>query len=98
MLKAIANKHRLMILCQLVEGECKVGDLAALLEIRESTASQHLALLRRDGLVNTRREGQMIWYTLASEPVRRLVSTLYEIYCGKAASTGNPRRSKAGKK
>lgn len=85
MLKALANRHRLMILCQLIEGERSVGELAAFLELRDSTVSQHLTLLRKDNLVSTRREGQTIWYALASEPVRRLVETLYEIYCGPSA-------------
>ena len=82
MLKALANRHRLMILCQLNGGESAVGALAEMLKVRDSTVSQHLALLRRDGLVTTRRDGQTIWYALASEPVRRLVGTLYDIYCG----------------
>ena len=69
MLKALANRHRLMILCQLIDGERSVGDLAAVPGLRDSTVSQHLALLRKDGLVSTRREGQTIWYALASEPV-----------------------------
>ena len=85
MLKALANRHRLMILCQLVDGERPVGELAELLELRDSTVSQHLALLRKDDLVSTRRDGQTIWYALASEPVRKLVETLYEIYCGPSA-------------
>jgi len=85
MLKALANRHRLMILCQLIDKERSVGELAGLLELRDSTVSQHLALLRKDGLVETRREGQTIWYALASIAVRRLVETLYEIYCGPAA-------------
>lgn len=85
MLKALANRHRLMILCQLIEGERPVRDLAGFLDLRDSTVSQHLALLRKDGLVSTRREGQTIWYSLASEPVRRLVETLYDIYCGPQA-------------
>lgn len=85
MLKAMANRHRLMILCQLNGSEASVGELAAMLGVRDSTVSQHLALLRKDGLVATRREGQTIWYSLASEPVRRLVGTLYDIYCGPQA-------------
>jgi len=82
MLKALANRHRLIVLCQLIEGERSVGELAEFLELRDSTVSQHLALLRKDGFVSTRRDGQTIWYALASDPVRRLVETLYEIYCG----------------
>ena len=84
MLKALANKHRLMILCQLIDREHPVGELSKFLGLRDSTVSQHLALLRKDGLVETRRDGQTIWYALASVAVRRLVQTLYDIYCGPA--------------
>lgn len=99
MLKALANRHRLMILCQLNGGENSVGELATMLGVRDSTVSQHLALLRKDGLVSTRREGQTIWYALASEPVRRLVSTLYDIYCGPqaACSPAKPRQKRGAK-
>lgn len=86
MLKALGNRHRLMILCRLNDGEQSVGELAAFLDVRDSTVSQHLALLRKDGVVSTRRDGQTIWYALASEPVRRLVGTLYEIYCSPQAT------------
>jgi DNA-binding transcriptional ArsR family regulator len=96
MLKALANRHRLLILCQLNGGETPVGELATMLGVRESTVSQHLALLRKDELVSTRREGQTIWYSLASEPVRRLVGTLYEIYCGPQAICGPARRARKG--
>lgn len=81
LLKAMANRHRLMILCQLLGGERSVGELATLLQLRDSTVSQHLALLRKDDLVATRREGQTIWYSIASDPARRLVETLYQIFC-----------------
>ena len=96
-LKALANRHRLMILCQLAERERSVGELAGFLALRDSTVSQHLALLRKDGLVSTRREGQTIWYAIASEPARRLIETLYAIYCGPTAicAPTKPRRQKA---
>jgi ArsR family transcriptional regulator, virulence genes transcriptional regulator len=81
LLKALANRHRLMIICQLIDAERSVGDLAAFLGIRESTVSQHLALLRKDGLVDTRRDGQTIWYRISSGPAREVVKTLYRIYC-----------------
>ena len=81
LLKAIANRHRLTILCQLIDGERSVGELADFLSLRDSTVSQHLALLRKDGLVSTRREGQTIWYAIASAPARKLLETLYQIYC-----------------
>src|ERR1043165_9754300 len=70
LLKALANRHRLLIICQLSEQERSVGELAELLEIRDSTVSQHLALLRRDALVTARRDGQTIWYSIGSAPAR----------------------------
>ncbi len=76
-LKSLANPHRLLILCQLVNGECSVGQLAAFVKLRSSTVSQHLALLRRDGLVVTRRAGQTIWYGLASQPARKILEILF---------------------
>ncbi len=81
LLKSLANHHRLLILCQLIDGERSVGELASFLGARDSTVSQHLALLRKDGLVETRREGQTIHYSIASEPARRVLRTLFTIYC-----------------
>ena len=81
LLKALGNPHRLMLLCQMIEGERTVGELAAALGIRESTTSQHLALLRRDGLVQPRRDGQTIWYSIASVPAQRVMATLFELFC-----------------
>jgi ArsR family transcriptional regulator, virulence genes transcriptional regulator len=85
LLKAIANRHRLIILCQLIGAEHAVGELADFLNLRDSTVSQHLALLRKDGLVAARRDGQTVWYSIASEPARKLLETLYQIYCAPAA-------------
>ena len=84
LLKALSNRHRLVIICQLIEQERSVGELAELLRIRDSTVSQHLALLRKDGLVTARRDGQTIWYAIGSKPARELVRTLYRTYCGPA--------------
>lgn len=81
LLKALANRHRLLIVCQLSEKERSVGELAELLDVRDSTVSQHLALLRKDGLVAARRDGQTIWYSIGSAPARELVRTLYQVYC-----------------
>jgi DNA-binding transcriptional ArsR family regulator len=81
LLKAMANRHRLIILCQLIDRERSVGDLAQSLDLRDANVSQHLALLRKDGLVATRREGQTIWYTIASEAARTLIETLYGLFC-----------------
>lgn len=84
LLKALAHPYRLIIICQLIEKERSVGELAALLDIRDSTVSQHLALLRKDGLVEARRDGQTVWYSIGSEPARELIATLYRIYCAPA--------------
>lgn len=86
LLKALANRHRLLLICQLVDGERSVGELAELLGIRDSTVSQHLALLRRDGLVAARRDGQTIWYSISSGPARELLKTVYRVYCCPVAS------------
>ncbi len=84
LLKALANRHRLIIVCQLIEKEHSVGELATLLNVRDSTVSQHLALLRKDGLVTARRDGQTIWYSIGSAAARELVRTLYRVYCAPA--------------
>jgi|SRR6516162_8186847 DNA-binding transcriptional ArsR family regulator len=84
LLKALANPHRLLILCQLIEQERSVGELAQFLGIRDSTVSQHLAILRRDGLVAARRDGQTIWYSVSSAAARALLETLYRVYCSPA--------------
>lgn len=81
LLKALANERRLMILCMLVEGERSVGDLNAHLELSQSALSQHLAVLREDGLVSTRREAQTIYYALAEGPAQHIIDTLHRIYC-----------------
>jgi ArsR family transcriptional regulator, virulence genes transcriptional regulator len=81
LLKSLSNRHRLLILCRLADGEHSVGQLAEFLEIRDSTVSQHLALLRRDRIISGRRDGQTIWYRIESEPARAIVKTLYESYC-----------------
>ena len=81
LLKALANRHRLLILCQLTEGEKSVGQLAEFLGIRDTTVSQHLALLRRDRIIAGRREGQTIWYRIESAPARDVLGVLYECFC-----------------
>ena len=86
MLKALSNRHRLIIICQLTEKERSVGELAALLKLRDSTVSQHLALLRKDGLVTARRDGQTIWYSIGSPQARELMRTLYRVYCAPASA------------
>ncbi len=82
MLKLLANEKRLLILCQLVsEEEMSVGELAMHVDLSQSALSQHLARMREEGLVATRRESQTIYYRLADPDVTRLLATLKDIYC-----------------
>lgn len=80
-LKAIANPHRLLIMCKLIDDEVSVGILAEELGVRDAVASQHLSILRRSGIVATRRDGQTIYYKIADKRVRSLVETLYRKFC-----------------
>ncbi len=81
LLKTLASPHRLMIVCRLLDGEHSVGELAAALDLRVSTVSQHLAVLRRERLVRARRDAQTIWYSVASKPARAVLETLFRLYC-----------------
>lgn len=81
LLKSMSNESRLLILCNLAEGEKSVGELQELVELSQSALSQHLAVLRRDGLVTTRRSAQSIFYSLASEPAKAIMATLYAYFC-----------------
>ena len=81
LLKAMANPHRLMLLCLLNQGELSVGQLNDTLALPQSSLSQHLAKLRDTGLVNTRRDAQTIYYSLASSEVKAIIATLYSLYC-----------------
>lgn len=81
-LKAIGNTRRLMVLCKLVEhGERTVGDLANDVNLSPSALSQHLARMRDEGLVDSRRESQTIWYRIADPRTQALLATLYQLYC-----------------
>ncbi|CAI3787966.1 Biofilm growth-associated repressor [Pseudomonas sp. MM227] len=84
LLKALANEDRLLLLCQLTQGERNVGELEALSGIRQPTLSQQLGVLRDEGMVNTRRMGKYIYYSLASFEVVSLMQTLSGLYCGQA--------------
>ena len=86
LLSAMSNDKRLMILCQLVTEERSVGELATKLEMRQAALSQQLALLRKDGLVKTRREAQTIYYSLARDDLAQLLGFLYETYCADRAA------------
>lgn len=81
LLKALANPDRLLLLCQLVQGELNVGELEQRLGIRQPTLSQQLGVLRREGLVSTRREGKQIFYRISSTPALAVISTLYQLFC-----------------
>ncbi len=87
LLKAMSNQHRLMILCQLASGEKRVGELEDLIGLSQSALSQHLARLRRDGLVQTRRSAQTIFYSLVGPEARSVIETLYGLYCGVLPNT-----------
>jgi DNA-binding transcriptional ArsR family regulator len=81
LMKTLGHKDRLMILCHLADGEKSVGEIARLLEISQSPLSQHLSRMRREGLVETRREAQSIFYSLKSGEASRIVEVLYELFC-----------------
>jgi DNA-binding transcriptional ArsR family regulator len=81
LLKALGNEQRLHILCNLLEGPLSVGELNQRLELSQSALSQHLALLRESGLVDTRREAQTIYYSLPDGPVIRVMALLQDVYC-----------------
>ena len=90
LLKAMSNHYRLLILCHLVDAECSVGELVRRVGLSQSALSQHLARLRRDSLVQTRREAQTIYYTLASREIRVLLGTLQELYAEPPAASTSP--------
>ncbi|WP_111396629.1 ArsR/SmtB family transcription factor [Humitalea rosea] len=85
MLTAMANAKRLMVLCHLLEGEKSVGQLAELVGLAPAALSQHLARMRDLRLVETRRDGQTIYYRLSSAEVEAMLETLYRLYCAPAA-------------
>jgi ArsR family transcriptional regulator, virulence genes transcriptional regulator len=99
LLKALGNERRLMILCQLAEGEQSVGQLMLPVGLSQSALSQHLAVLRDEGIVATRRDGQTIWYSITDPAALKVVATLAEIFCPPAGTqrhdtdlSGTPRR------
>jgi DNA-binding transcriptional ArsR family regulator len=86
LLKAMSNQHRLLILCQLLKSELSVGELERRIGLSQSALSQHLARLRRDSLVKTRRAAQTIYYSLSGPEAGAVLETLYGLYCGAQAS------------
>jgi ArsR family transcriptional regulator, virulence genes transcriptional regulator len=83
LLRALSHGGRLKVLCELAAAERRVGELVAASGLSQSALSQHLARLREDDLVATRREGQTIYYRVADARAKRLMKVLYELYCGK---------------
>ncbi|MEN3950317.1 metalloregulator ArsR/SmtB family transcription factor [Iodidimonas sp. SYSU 1G8] len=81
-LRSIAHPQRLLVLCQLSQGERSVGELAELLDMRQSTLSQHLARLKAEGLLAARREGTMVFYSLERREVVPVIEALYAVFCG----------------
>jgi DNA-binding transcriptional ArsR family regulator len=81
LLKVLANPDRLLLLCQLTQGEFCVSELANLLNIMQPTLSQQLGVLRDEQLVNTRREGKQIYYSIASKEAMAVLEVLYGQYC-----------------
>jgi ArsR family transcriptional regulator, virulence genes transcriptional regulator len=93
LLKALGNERRLLILCYLADAERSVGELEGLVGLSQSALSQHLARLRRDQLVKTRRNAQTIFYSLASPETRTLIEVLYRLFCAPGAGNGHEKRS-----
>jgi DNA-binding transcriptional ArsR family regulator len=88
LMKALSNPHRLAILCCLLEGEKSVGHLVPLIGLSQSALSQHLARLRRDRLVRTRRASQTIYYALDGTHAHAVLDTLHRLYCRDDAAAG----------
>ena len=81
LMRAVGNENRLMVLCALADGELSVGELLERVDLSQSAMSQHLAVLRRDDLVATRREAQSIYYSLSDPNASKLIAFLFETYC-----------------
>ncbi|WP_442683726.1 ArsR/SmtB family transcription factor [Stenotrophomonas sp. JC08] len=93
LLKALANEKRLQVLCLLAEGERSVGEINAMLDLSQSALSQHLAVLREGSLVQTRREAQVIYYSLMPGPAAQVMQTLHGIYCSTAPARAKKKRA-----
>lgn len=84
-LNALSNENRLLLLCQMSQGEYSVSELEDLLDIRQPTLSQQLSVLRAEGLVDTRREGKRIYYKVSDAKVLTILQTLHQLYCPQPA-------------
>jgi len=81
LMRTLGHKGRLLILCQLASGEKAVGELSASLDIPQSPLSQHLSRMRKEGLVQTRRQAQNIYYSLKADEAGKIIECLYGLYC-----------------
>lgn len=82
MLKALSHEGRLMILCHLAQGEKSVTELEEILSLRQPAVSQQLARLRAEGIIDARRDGKTIYYSIKDARAQRLMETIYDLYCG----------------
>ncbi len=86
LMKVLSNPERMLLLCQIAKRECNVGELESTLAIRQPTLSQQLGVLRRAGMVATRRSGKQVHYRIASPEALAVINTLYELYCKPASN------------
>lgn len=91
LLRAMGSEHRLMVLCSLTQGEMSVSQLLEQVPLAQSALSQHLAVLRHERLVNTRREGQTVYYSLRPGPALEIIKVLYSNFCCPASQDGRGR-------
>lgn len=96
LLKALSHEGRLLILCLLAEGERSVSELEDVMRMPQAAVSQQLARLRFDRLVNTRREGRTIYYSIATAEVASVIETLYDLFCAPVRKPGEWPRGGAG--
>lgn len=90
LLRSLGNPHRLLVLCLLADGEMSVGALNESLPLSQSALSQHLAVLRDEGLVNTRRDGQVIYYSVPAGPALKILEVLHDCFCAAPAGVKKP--------
>ena len=86
LLKVMSNEWRLIILCQLSEGDKSVGELQSMLDLSQSALSQHLAVLRRERVVRARKHGQSVTYSLQGDEAIRVMETLHDMFCGEMST------------
>ena len=98
LMRTLANRHRLMILCALVNGELSVSEINELLPLSQSALSQHLAVMRTEGLVRTRRDGLAVHYSVSDGPALRILKVLHDTYCSPAPPPSRKRKSKENKR